>query len=253
MKFSTAYLALYNAAQACGWAAILVVLAIGVAQRETPEQLYDRAAPLTKLVQGAALLDTLHAAVGLVPSSPALSLMFWVGRGNALFAITEPIAALHSSWWAVVMLGAWAAAEVIRYPWYAATTLGACPGWLTWLRYTMFIPLFPVGTIAEMALMWTSLPELQSRRLYSLALPNPYNWAFDYHRFIQIVLLLYPLLWWQLYSSLLRARAKKLGGGSSKGGSSKGGSSSGTSGDGSRPPAADILRQETRTKLLKVQ
>ena len=26
----------------------------------------------------------------------------------------------------------------------------------------------------------------QSRRLYSLGLPNPYNWAFDYHRFIQV-------------------------------------------------------------------
>lgn len=25
----------------------------------------------------------------------------------------------------------------------------------------MFIPLFPLGTLAEMALMWTALPELQ--------------------------------------------------------------------------------------------
>ena len=32
------------------------------------------------------------------------------------------------------MLGVWAAGEVARYPWYAATLLRACPGWLTWLR-----------------------------------------------------------------------------------------------------------------------
>ncbi|PNH09280.1 hypothetical protein TSOC_004095 [Tetrabaena socialis] len=31
-----------------------------------------------------------------------------------------------------------------------------------------------------------------------------------------IVLATYPLLWWQLYSSLLRARSKKLQGGGSR-------------------------------------
>ncbi|GLC38080.1 hypothetical protein PLESTF_000313200 [Pleodorina starrii] len=209
MRISQAYLALYNALQACGWAAVLGSLLYG-AFTQPPEQLYLAAGYLTKLVQGASLLETLHAAAGLVPSSPLMALMQWMGRSNVLFCILDPQPQLHASPWSALMLGTWAAAEVIRYPQYAAATLGACPAWLTWLRYTMFIPLYPVGVVAEMALMAAALPYLAVRKPYSLEMPNAFNWAFSYHRFIQIVLAVYPFLWWQLYSSLLRSRSKKL-------------------------------------------
>jgi hypothetical protein len=45
---------------------------------------------------------------------------------------------------------------MIRYPWYAATLMQDCPNWLTWLRYTAFIPLYPIGVIAEMVLLYVS-------------------------------------------------------------------------------------------------
>ncbi|GIL62443.1 hypothetical protein Vafri_16669 [Volvox africanus] len=210
MRISQAYLALYNALQACGWALVLANLLYGILRKDLPEQLYAAAGPITNVVQGASLLETVHAAIGLVPSSPLMSLMQWMGRSNVLFLILGPISQLHSSWWSVLMLATWALAEVIRYPQYALSSLGSCPAWLTWLRYTMFIPLYPAGVVAEMGLMVAALPDLAERKPYSLELPNPYNWAFSYHRFIQVVLALYPFLWWQLYSSLLRARSKKL-------------------------------------------
>lgn len=46
--------------------------------------------------------------------------------------------------------------QAIRYPWYAATLLNDCPKWLTWLRYTAFIPLYPAGVVAEMILLYVS-------------------------------------------------------------------------------------------------
>ncbi|KAG2498226.1 hypothetical protein HYH03_003976 [Edaphochlamys debaryana] len=214
MRLTQAYLALYNAAQAVGWATAFGSLVYGFIQEQSNEQIYDRAAPLIGWLQFASLLETVHAALGLVPSSPLSALMQWGGRSNCLFCVVQPIRALHSDVYALVMLGCWSAAETIRYPQYAAATLGACPGWLTWMRYTMFIPLFPLGTMAEMGLMAAALPDLARRRPYSLDLPNKWNFAFHYHTFIQILLFLYPLLWWQLYSQLLRARSKKLGGAS---------------------------------------
>lgn len=210
MRVAQLYLALYNAVQAVGWAACLGVLAHGLINKQTPEQLYASAGPLTKLFQGVSLLETLHAAVGLVPSSPVMALMQWAGRSNVLFLVLDAIPQLQSGWWGVAMLGAWSAAEVVRYPWYAATTLGACPGWLTWLRYTAFIPLYPLGVTAEMAVLADALPTLRTKRMYSVAMPNAYNFTFEYHVFIMVVLALYPFLWWQLYSSLLRSRSKKL-------------------------------------------
>lgn len=53
-------------------------------------------------------------------------------------------------------------------------------------RYTLFIPIYPVGMLAEMMLMAKSLPYFQSQRLNSIALPNALNFGFDYHLFIQV-------------------------------------------------------------------
>ena len=36
-----------------------------------------------------------------------------------------------------------------RYPFYSVQTIGYCPKWLLWLRYTAWIPLYPVGIICE--------------------------------------------------------------------------------------------------------
>lgn len=53
-------------------------------------------------------------------------------------------------------------------------------------RYTLFIPLYPVGMLAEMVLMAKSLPYLKSQKLNSTALPNAVNFGFDYRIFIQV-------------------------------------------------------------------
>jgi hypothetical protein len=47
--------------------------------------------------------------------------------------------------------------QTIRYPWYAATLINDCPAALTWLRYTAFIVLYPVGVVAEMILLYVSV------------------------------------------------------------------------------------------------
>ncbi len=70
--------------------------------------------------------------------------------------------------------------QVIRYPWYAATLLGGAPYALTWLRYTAFYVLYPVGLLSEMWLLYSGLPTIAARRLHSVLLPNRWNWAFSY-------------------------------------------------------------------------
>lgn len=53
-------------------------------------------------------------------------------------------------------------------------------------RYTLFIPLYPVGMLAEMMLMAKSLPYLKSQKLNSINLPNAINFGFDYHLFVLV-------------------------------------------------------------------
>lgn len=53
-------------------------------------------------------------------------------------------------------------------------------------RYTLFIPLYPIGMLAEMQIMLSSLPYLKNQKLHSISLPNTFNFGFDYHLFIQV-------------------------------------------------------------------
>ena len=71
--------------------------------------------------------------------------------------------------------------RVIRYPWYTASLLGGAPYALTWLRYTAFYVLYPVGLLSEMWLLYSGLPGIAARQLHSVLLPNRWNWAFSYY------------------------------------------------------------------------
>merc|ERR1719408_947888 len=49
-----------------------------------------------------------------------------------------------------LMILAWALADVSRYQLYVWRTLGRVPPrWLTWLRYTDFVPQYPLVVLAE--------------------------------------------------------------------------------------------------------
>ncbi|KAG1671188.1 hypothetical protein FOA52_010124 [Chlamydomonas sp. UWO 241] len=62
-----------------------------------------------------------------------------------------------------------------------------------------------------MGLMYLALPIVAADGRWSITMPNRVNWAFDYTAFLRVLLLLYPFMWWQLFSSLLTTRKKKLG------------------------------------------
>mgnify|MGYP001810528148 CR=1 FL=1 len=90
--------------------------------------------PLAGLFQLASALEIVHAALGLVGGSPVTALMQWAGRSNVLFGVVAAVPEVQPGLAVGAMLAAWAASEVVRYPWYAAGVAGACPHWLTWLR-----------------------------------------------------------------------------------------------------------------------
>mmetsp|Transcript_3124 Transcript_3124/g.19264 ORF Transcript_3124/g.19264 Transcript_3124/m.19264 type:complete len:209 (-) Transcript_3124:2410-3036(-) len=185
--------------------------AFGMAHEIASSFMLTYSTHLTDFCQLASALEIAHAAFGLVPSSPITSLMQWTGRSHVLFVIVYCIEELQNSVATTVLFVAWALTEIIRYPQYALTSLGVCPSWLTWARYTVFIPLYPIGVVAEIVLMYKGLGFVKRRNLHNLRMPNTFNFAFDYHNFVVGLLLLYPFLWWSLYSYMLRQRKKKVG------------------------------------------
>lgn len=47
----------------------------------------------------------------------------------------------------------------------------------------MFIPLYPLGIVSEVAIIYNSLSILKRSNLHSLSLPNRLNFSFSYYHF----------------------------------------------------------------------
>lgn len=58
-------------------------------------------------------------------------------------------------------------------------------------RYTFFIVLYPMGVTGELLTIYAALPYVQKTGLYSITLPNKYNFSFDYYAFLIVVMLSY--------------------------------------------------------------
>ncbi|KAH0827841.1 protein-tyrosine phosphatase-like protein [Lanmaoa asiatica] len=70
------------------------------------------------------------------------------------------------------MVLAWSLTEVPRYSYYALGLLGLhSPPWLTWLRYSTFYILYPLGAGSEVLLALSTISEWQNG-LYA-------NWALE--------------------------------------------------------------------------
>ncbi|KAF2931141.1 hypothetical protein DAI22_05g187700 [Oryza sativa Japonica Group] len=161
------------------------------------------------LLQTWAILETIHAAIGLVHTSPLLAFLQWGGRTHFVLAVVRQIPEVQSSPSVFITFMAWSISEVIRYSHYALTTLKVCPPWLTYLRYTAFIPLYPIGVgPGEMWTMYQALPFVKERKLYSGFFGK---FSMSYHSFLVAVLAVYPFLWMKLYLHVFKQRRSKLG------------------------------------------
>lgn len=80
---------------------------------------------------------------------------------------------------------------MIRYPFYAMKEFEDVPFVITWLRYTTFIVLYPLGVASELAMVWLALPELKRTGLWSMPMPNVLNFDFHYYAFCFLAMLAY--------------------------------------------------------------
>lgn len=58
-------------------------------------------------------------------------------------------------------------------------------------RYTFFIVLYPMGVAGELLTIYAALPYVQKTGLYSVTLPNKYNFSFDYYTFLILTMVSY--------------------------------------------------------------
>ncbi|XP_061373217.1 uncharacterized protein LOC133315582 isoform X2 [Gastrolobium bilobum] len=208
-RISTLYLLSYNSLQAIGWTVSLIRILCNLVVTSSVNGAYASAGQLICFLQCAAFLEVIHGAVGLVPSGALLPLMQWGGRTHFVLAIVQRLDEVQELPSICITFLAWSISEVIRYSHYAFSCLGNCPSWITYLRYTAFIVLYPLGMgPGEMWVMYQALPIIKKKNLYAhyfSGLP------FSYYDFLKVSFYKQPIThelngagsWHQLFMGFL--------------------------------------------------
>lgn len=217
MESRKVYLLSYNAVQLYLWSQVLFRMAIAFSylwdetQEFEPTPLFDACISFARRAQTLAWLEVLHTAVGLAGGGVAAAIIQCLGRYVILIFVVIPIDFMHSSWVSVVMIFVWAAADVVRYAFYLRALVGDQWAMLLWLRYSLFVVLYPIGIVSEWLVYKSTLSYVDKTELYAVKMPNSWNFAFTFGIWNRIVLLLYFYFGPFMFLHMLRQRRTKLG------------------------------------------
>ena len=108
------------------------------------------------------------------------------------------------------MVLAWSITEIIRYSYYMVSLINLKIGLLTWLRYTLFIILYPLGAGSELLCVYKAFPDM-SKTSFDIEMPNAYNFTFRLQYLVILIVLSYLPGFPHLYFYMFAQRKKILG------------------------------------------
>lgn len=156
-------------------------------------------------------LEVMHPLFRYTSGSPIYPFLQVTGRNFVLFCMIDAESRMHTKPVVFVLFAIWASIECIRYPYYFLSLLKTEVYALTWLRYTMWIPLYPLGAFCEGIIVLRNIPYFEETKRFTITLPNTWNFTFCMCTFMRmyIVLALIPGVYYVM-RYLARVRAKKL-------------------------------------------
>ncbi|KAF0698799.1 Aste57867_10588 [Aphanomyces stellatus] len=216
MMIKTGYLVAFNVASCIGWTYILMETCRTLYKEENvtlaSAKLWAHVEISLKIVQTLAILEVLHAMVGLVRSPVTSTAMQVSSRLFNVWVILVLCPDARYHWGFIMTMLTWSVTEVPRYAFYALSLLDAVPDWLFFLRYHTYIVLYPSGLIGEMSCILKALPFL-STGVYSIQLPNEHNLALSLYVVVLIILATMvagmPVMYSHMNTQRKKAYAKK--------------------------------------------
>ena len=202
MGFREKYLATYNVLQFIGWSASLSALLRGSDQADVYQKVY--------VFQLLAILEIVHVLLGVVRAELVTTVVQVFSRLQVLL-VHYLVKDSRLSEGNQYMLLAWCLVEVIRYPFLGMKSISTPPYVLTWVRYSAFYVLYPLGVYGEMLVLNSGLPSLTLNKTLSISMPNAWNIEFNFASYLTVLLYVVylPGLAFQ-YSHMMRQRRNAL-------------------------------------------
>ncbi|XP_032663402.1 very-long-chain (3R)-3-hydroxyacyl-CoA dehydratase [Odontomachus brunneus] len=213
-EYAKAYLVIYNLFQFVGFIYVLAVMGIRYS-RDGPDSMKDTFVAIgkpLKFIQVLQFLEVMHSLFGYTKNSFFISFMQIGGRAFILFCLIDAEPRIQTRPVVFYLFLFWSMIEIVRYPYYITQLLNIKIYILTWLRYTIWIPLYPLGFLCEGIIVLLNIPYFEETKRFTISLPNTYNFAFHFPSLLRIylLLLLLPGLYTTM-SHMRRLRCKKLG------------------------------------------
>ncbi|XP_025419862.1 very-long-chain (3R)-3-hydroxyacyl-CoA dehydratase hpo-8-like isoform X2 [Sipha flava] len=209
------YLLAYNFIQVLGWSYLLFQIVNFYVNPPKDQSLWNVVKYTVGIFQNAAVFEIFNVATGLVKSNLVVTTLQVLSR-VALVACIAFVPETSNSPGLPLALTAWCFAEITRYSYYGFSILGFVPYLIIWARYTFFYILYPLGVTGELLVYWTSLGYIGRSKMWSIELPNRFNFAFSLWTAITLIMLSYIPLFPQMYMHMVYQRKKTLGSSESK-------------------------------------
>lgn len=207
------YLLFYNLLQFVGFLYVLLVLAIQYG-RDGPDSITQAFATVgnpMKFCQLLQYLEVMHPLFGYTSGGALVPFLQVSGRNFVLFVMLDAEERMHEKPVVFYLFVVWSLIEVVRYPYYMSALLKRELGLLTWLRYTIWIPLYPFGILCESIVLLRNLPYFEETGRFSVAMPNAWNSTFDMPTFMKLYMLVLALPGtYFVMNHMRKARSKKL-------------------------------------------
>ncbi|EGI63221.1 PREDICTED: very-long-chain (3R)-3-hydroxyacyl-CoA dehydratase isoform X2 [Acromyrmex echinatior] len=189
--FAKVYLVIYNLCQFVGFIYVFAVMAIRYS-RDGPDSMketYDAVGNPLKFIQLLQFLEVMHPLFGYTKNSILVSFLQTGGRAFILFFMIDAEPRMQTKPVIFYLFLIWSTVEIIRYPYYIMQLLNIQIAFLTWLRYTIWIPLYPLGFVCEGIIMLRDIPYFEETQKFTIFLPNSYNFALHFPSLIRFYLL----------------------------------------------------------------
>jgi len=149
MSLKKAYLVSYNAICAAGWAFCTIRTVALLAAGAPIRDIYKSIGDVLMAVQTAMLLEIMHSLLGLVRSPVVTVAIQVLSRIFIVWGHLYWVPQCHEHWSLLPLVLSWGITEVVRYQFYLSALFGTVPYPIFYLRYSLFMVLYPTGITGE--------------------------------------------------------------------------------------------------------
>lgn len=181
MNAKAIYLFIYNLFQFIGYLFIFIVLMISYYRDgfyDSVEKTFRNVGNAMKFCQLLQYLEFMHPMFGYTKGTPLYPFLQVTGRNFILFCMIDAENRIQTKPVIFLLFLCWSLIECVRYPYYVLSLIKLEIGFVTWLRYTLWIPLYPLGAFLEGIVILRNIPFFEETQKFTVAMPNKWNCTF---------------------------------------------------------------------------